>query len=45
MAVDSTSVYWIDGMWIRKVGLGGGTPTNLANPVYGPPRSIVVDLP
>lgn len=45
MTVDSTSVYWIDGMYIRKVALGGGAVSDLANPVYGPPRSIVVDQP
>jgi hypothetical protein len=45
MAVDSTSLYWIDGMSIRKVGLDAGAAVTLANPVYGPPRSLVVDLP
>jgi hypothetical protein len=45
MAVDATSVYWVEGD-LRKVAVGGGTPITLAPLAPGPnggPRAMAVD--
>jgi hypothetical protein len=42
LAVDATSVYWVDGSAVKKVPIGGGAPVILASG-QNDPKGVVVD--